>query len=87
MANFRAEHGVPPGAASCHTALVDGFVVEGHVPAEAIIKLLAERPDAVGLALVGMPPDAPGMGGEPKTWAAQPVLLIQHNGQLAPFDF
>jgi len=84
---FKAEHGVPEGAESCHTALVDGYVVEGHVPAEAITKLLNERPDAVGLVLPGMPEDAPGMGGDQETWDAQPVLLIQNDGQMVPFDF
>jgi len=87
MAEFKAANGVPASAGSCHTALVDGYVVEGHVPAVAIIQLLQERPDAVGLALPGMPPDAPGMGGDATMWDAQEVLLIQTDGQLVPFDF
>jgi len=87
LAAFKAEHGVPEGAASCHTALVDGYVIEGHVPAGAILRLLDERPDAVGLALPGMPADSAGMGGDPETWESQPVVLIQNNGELAPFDF
>ncbi len=78
---------MPEGAGSCHTALVDGYVVEGHVPAEAIIKLLNERPDAVGIALAGMPPDSPGMGGDEKSWDAQPVMLIQNDGQMVAYDF
>jgi len=87
IAEFKAEHGVPADAGSCHTALVDGYVIEGHVPARAIARLLDERVDAIGLALPGMPPDAPGMGGDQGTWEAQPVLLIQNDGQLVPFDF
>jgi hypothetical protein len=87
LAGFKAEHGVPEGAASCHTALVDGYVIEGHVPAGAILRLLDERPDAVGLALPGMPADSPGMGGDPETWESQPVVLIETNGELVPFDF
>ena len=87
MAGFKAEHGVPESAASCHTALVDGYVIEGHVPAGAILRLLDERPDAVGLALPGMPEDSPGMGGDPETWESQPVSLIENNGDLVPFDF
>jgi hypothetical protein len=79
--------GIPQEAWSCHTALVDGYVVEGHVPAEAILRLLDERPDAVGLALPGMPADSPGMGGTPETWATQPVVLIDHDGGLTPFDY
>lgn len=87
MAAFKTENGVPDGAASCHTALVDGYVVEGHVPAGAILRLLEERPDAVGLALPGMPADSPGMGGDPTTWESQPVMLIQHDGELVSFDY
>ncbi len=81
------ENGVPEGAASCHTALVDGYVIEGHVPAGAIVRLLDERPNAIGLALPGMPADSPGMGGTPETWEAQPVALIGPSGELIPFDF
>lgn len=84
---YRAKSGVPESAASCHTANVEGYVVEGHVPAEAIKKLLAERPDAVGLALPGMPIDAPGMGGDASTWARQEVLLVGRDGQLTRFPY
>ncbi|MDH3259893.1 MAG: DUF411 domain-containing protein [Acidimicrobiia bacterium] len=87
LAEFRAEHGVPEGALSCHTALVDGYVIEGHVPAGAILRLLAEHPDAVGLALPGMPADSPGMAGDPETWESQPVVLIRNDGEMVPFDF
>lgn len=48
---------------SCHTAMVDGYVIEGHVPANDIERLLAERPDAIGLAVPGMPAGSPGMEG------------------------
>ena len=58
---FKAQVGVPSALASCHTALVDGYVIEGHVPAGDIRKLLAERPKARGLAVPGMPASAPGM--------------------------
>ncbi|MBP0440135.1 DUF411 domain-containing protein [Tianweitania sediminis] len=53
--------GVPPALYSCHTAEVDGYVVEGHVPAAAIQRLLTERPAATGLAVPGMPAGSPGM--------------------------
>ena len=53
--------GVPPRLASCHTAVVDGYVIEGHVPAEDVRRLLATRPDVVGLAVPGMPMGSPGM--------------------------
>src|SRR5215510_182769 len=58
---FRARAGVPEALASCHTALVEGYVIEGHVPAADILKLLAERPKAHGLAVPGMPAISPGM--------------------------
>jgi len=53
--------GVPPRLAACHTAVVDGYVVEGHVPAADLRRLLAERPDVAGLAVPGMPMGSPGM--------------------------
>ena len=87
MADFKAQQGVPAGAESCHTALVDGYVIEGHVPAGAILRLLDDRPDAVGLALPGMPADSPGMGGDPVSWESQSVMLIENSGKLVPFDF
>ena len=79
--------GVPLEASSCHTALVDGYIVEGHVPVSALVSLLGTQPQAVGLALAGMPPDSPGMGGDEESWDAQPVLLISQDGSLEPFDY
>lgn len=60
----KREHGVPGDLRSCHTLVVDGYVVEGHVPAETIATLLDERPAIDGIALPGMPAGSPGMGGE-----------------------
>ena len=79
--------GVPAEASSCHTALVDGYVVEGHVPVSALVSLLETRPPAVGLTLAGMPPDSPGMGGDEDSWDTQPVMLINYDGSLEPFDY
>ncbi len=62
LAPIKQRAGVPPAMAACHTALVDGYVIEGHVPAQAIRKLLRERPDTLGLAVPGMPANSPGMG-------------------------
>lgn len=56
--------GVPADLASCHTAQIDGYVLEGHVPAAAVRRLLEERPDGIGLAVPGMPAGSPGMGGD-----------------------
>lgn len=57
----KEENGVPNRLSSCHTAVVDGYVVEGHVPVEDIRRLLGEQPDAIGVAVPGMPPNSPGM--------------------------
>ncbi len=57
----KMKHGVSPTLASCHTALVGGYVVEGHVPADVIERLLRERPDVQGIAVPGMPVGSPGM--------------------------
>lgn len=86
-AAFRAEVGVPDSAASCHTAMVAGYALEGHVPVGAIVRLLEDRPDAIGLALPGMPADSPGMGGDVTTWERQPVMLIGRDGSLEPFEY
>lgn len=61
MASFKEQQNVPPAMGSCHTALIDGYVVEGHVPIEDINRLLANRPEAVGIAAPGMPASSPGM--------------------------
>jgi hypothetical protein len=60
---IKVDAGVPGDMATCHTALIDGYVVEGHVPAEQVKRLLAERPAVAGIAVPGMPTGAPGMEG------------------------
>jgi hypothetical protein len=73
--------GVPKALAACHTGEVTGYVIEGHVPALAIRRLLAERPQATGLAVPGMPVGSPGMeveGMEPDTYE---VMLFGPSGQ------
>jgi hypothetical protein len=67
LAGVRGRYGVPQKLASCHTALVDGYVVEGHVPADVIQHLLKERPTLVGVAVPGMPAGSPGMESETPT--------------------
>jgi hypothetical protein len=67
----KAKLGVPSELASCHTAEIEGYVIEGHVPAAAIRRLLAEKPQARGLAVPGMPVGSPGMeidGTAPETY-------------------
>jgi hypothetical protein len=62
VAAVKDKHGVPANLRSCHTAIVGGYVIEGHVPADVIKKLLRERPaDVVGIAVPGMPTGSPGM--------------------------
>ena len=87
LGGFKVDNQVPAEAMSCHTALTDGYVIEGHVPASAITQLLETRPDIVGIALPGMPADSPGMGGDVTTWSNQPVLAIGHDGSLIPFEY
>lgn len=70
--------GVPEDLQACHTAAVEGYVIEGHVPARELERLLAERPDAKGLAVPGMPAGSPGMeGGAPEPFD---VLLFSADG-------
>lgn len=59
----RQQNGIPEEYGSCHTAIIDGYAVEGHVPVEAIIKLLTDKPEIDGIALPEMPDGAPGMEG------------------------
>jgi len=66
MAPVKTRHGVTAKVESCHTATVDGYVVEGHVPADLIQRLLKERPDVVGISAPGMPAGSPGMDGPRK---------------------
>ena len=87
MTDFKQQHGVPSGGESCHTALVEGYVVEGHVPVGAIIRLLEDQPDGIGLALPGMPADAPGMTDDSASFESQPVMLIENDGTLTSFDY
>lgn len=75
--------GIPTGSEACHTAFVDGYVIEGHVPAEDVKRLLQERPDVVGLVVPGMPPGSPGMEGpvsRPYT-----VYSFDRDGDLSVF--
>lgn len=58
---IKKEYNVPPGLASCHTAIIDGYVIEGHVPADDIKRLLNTRPDIRGLSVPRMPVGTPGM--------------------------
>ncbi len=78
----RKRLGVPDKLGSCHTALVGGYAIEGHVPAREVHRLLKERPAAVGLSVPGMPVGSPGMDGPEYGTRKDPydVVLISRNG-------
>ena len=79
---IKADFGIPASLYSCHTAKIDDYLVEGHVPEGAIAKLLVERPSLKGIALPGMPEGAPGMGGVPGTYR---VVGFDANGRIDRF--
>jgi hypothetical protein len=85
LMSHKAEQGIPADLASCHTARVGGYVIEGHVPLADIERLLAEAPDAIGLAVPGMPLGSPGMeyGDERE---AYDVLLVNRDGTTEVFN-
>lgn len=76
---YKAEVGIPLELQACHTGEAEGYIVEGHVPAADIDRLLAERPDALGLAVPGMPYGSPGMGSEADR-EAYGVILFHQDG-------
>ncbi|MCA0422784.1 MAG: hypothetical protein LCH61_05595 [Proteobacteria bacterium] len=94
LAQVKLRAGVPEGLQSCHTAFIDGYVVEGHVPVEAIEKMLSMRPSILGIAVPGMPTGSPGMetpGAKPDPFkvmsfakgGAQDVFIGYPNGYLS----
>lgn len=84
LSDYKTQRSVPDHLRSCHTAEVGGYTIEGHVPAADIDRLLAEKPDAIGLTVPGMPLGSPGMdfGGQKD---AYDVLLIKANGSTEVF--
>lgn len=81
MAAVKEKYGVPAALASCHTAVVDGYVIEGHVPASDVQRLLQERPQIVGLTAPGMPMQSPGMQAEGKPPRHYSVLAFDKQGE------
>ncbi len=78
-----AKYGVPPQLRACHTALVQGYVIEGHVPVDAIARLLKEKPPIIGLAVPGMPIGSPGMEGpNPQRYD---VLSFDRQGRVSVY--
>lgn len=79
----KAEHGVSAQLRGCHTGLVEGYVIEGHVPADVMRRLLEERPDIAGLAVPGMPPGSPGMMGNPQPYN---VIAFDEEGRTSVYE-
>lgn len=86
--SVRARLGIPVKLGSCHTARVGPYAIEGHVPAREMHRLLKDKPDAVGLAVPGMPIGSPGMDGPEYGPRRDPydVLLVRKDGSTTPFQ-
>ena len=81
----KREHGVSSALGSCHTAIVDGYVIEGHVPADVVWKLLKERPDVLGIAVPDMPLGSPGMEVSGRLPDRYDVLAFDREGRVTVF--
>lgn len=81
----RTEAGVPSNLAGCHTAFIGNYIIEGHVPADDIVLFLAEKPDARGLAVAGMPMGSPGMEMDGMQ-DAYDVMLFRSNGTSSVYS-
>ena len=79
LMRYKLDNGIPQEMVSYHTGRVDGYMIEGHVPVAEIRRMLDERPDAVGLAVPGMPYGSPGMGPENEREAYE-VFLVRRDG-------
>lgn len=84
LSKIKSENYIPQNLQSCHTALIDGYVVEGHVPASDILKFLQDRPEAIGLAVPGMPIGSPGMEGNYRE--TYQVYLFKSDGEIKVFS-
>ncbi len=85
MRNVKLNQGIPQQLASCHTAIINGYVVEGHVPVKAILRMLKEKPSIKGITVPGMPIGSPGMeqGGRKDPYS---VLAIGHDGSAGVYE-
>ena len=82
---IKQRYNVPQPLRACHTALVEGYVIEGHVPADLIDRLLRESPRAAGLSVPGMPAGSPGMESQGQTSEPYQVLIFDRSGKTAVF--
>ena len=85
LQTIKAENGIAPRLGSCHTALVDGYVIEGHVPADLVQKMLNEQPDFVGLSVPGMVVGSPGMEVPGQPPQPYDVIAFDASGQTAVY--
>ncbi len=81
---IKRKAGIGRTLAACHTGKIDGYVIEGHVPASDVTRLISEKPDAIGLSVPGMPAGSPGMEQGGKT-EAYDVLLVKRDGTTEIF--
>ncbi len=86
VSSIKTANGVPPEAGSCHTALVGGYVLEGHVPADSVKRLLSEKPKVAGLAVPGMPIGSPGMEVPSGQVQRYDVVSFTRGGPTTVFD-
>lgn len=84
LSRLKQDSGVPEAMTSCHRAMINGSVIEGHVPPADVRRLLEDSPDAIGLAVPCMTWGSPGMGPESER-DAYTVFLIGRDGQVTPF--
>lgn len=82
----RKRYGVPRSLESCHTGVVDGYVIEGHVPADTINRLLAKRPGVAGIAVPGMPIGSPGMEVPGRPAERYQIMSFDRTGRTAVFE-
>jgi hypothetical protein len=82
---IKARHGIPADLESCHTGLVAGYVVEGHVPADVVDRLLRERPAIAGVAVPGMPIGSPGMEVSGHAPARYEIVSFDRSGKRGVF--
>jgi hypothetical protein len=83
LRELKKKHGIPPALQTCHTGIINNYVIEGHVPAFQIQRVLKEHPKALGLVVPGMPQGSPGMeGGRNEEYS---VLLFDSTGEVTVY--
>ena len=83
---LKAKHQVSSAVSSCHTALIGGYVIEGHTPATEVKRLLREKPKVVGIGVPGMPPGSPGMEVADTPLPTYDVLSFDKQGKTRVFS-